>query len=477
MFFQDGETVVFSNLFFLYVFFPLNIILYFLTESNKARNVIMLAFSLFFYAWGEPVWVGLLVLTAMLNWALAQVIDRKKAEGKPGQAKAALTAAIAVDLGLLGIFKYTGFFISNLNFLFGTTLGDPGIVLPIGISFYTFQIISYMVDVMRGTVPSQKAFYKFLMYVTMYHQLVAGPIVRYEWIAEEIDHRPVNIPEAWGGLCRFCIGLTKKVVVANAAGSLASRYLDKDFSGVSSAGALFGLLMFALQIYYDFSAYSDMAIGMGRLFGFHYMENFEYPYISRSVTEFWRRWHISLSSFFRDYLYIPLGGKYRHQTRNILIVWLLTGLWHGASWNFVLWGGYYGLLLIVEKRFLLKWLQKAPGWVGWLWSTLAVMGGWSLFYFTDMTRLGAFFAALFAGSWYDPGLWAVIQNNALWLAAALAFCAPVVPWFAKAVNRQLGDGDRWRMVPAQLALNCLLLLVCTALLVGQSYNPFLYYRF
>lgn len=470
--------MVFSNLFFLYVFFPLNIILYFLARSLRTRNIIMVSFSLVFYAWGEPVWVGLLVLTSLFNWALAQVIEDQKNKGSLGRAKLVLVAAIAADLGLLGFFKYTGFLIGNLNFLLGNTLPAPSIILPIGISFYTFQIISYMVDVLRGTVPSQKAFYKFLMYVTMYHQLVAGPIVRYQWIVQEVDHRPVNIPQVWNGLCRFCIGLTKKVVVANAAGSLAGRYLDKEaFLGVSSAGALFGMVLFAIQIYYDFSAYSDMAIGMGHIFGFHYMENFEYPYTARSVTEFWRRWHISLSSFFRDYVYIPLGGKYHRQIRNILVVWLLTGLWHGASWNFVLWGGYYGLLLILEKTFLLRWLKKAPGWVGWLWSSLAVLGGWSLFYFTDPGRLGAYFRVLFAGQWYDPGLWVVIQNNLLWLVLALVFCTPIVPRFNALVTRRLGEEGRWKAVPAQLALCCLLLMLCTALLVGQSYNPFLYYRF
>lgn len=469
--------MVFSNLFFLYVFFPLNIILYFLARSLKTRNIIMVCFSLVFYAWGEPVWVGLLVLTALLNWALAQVIEAKQAAGNAVHAKWALIAAVAVDLGLLGIFKYTGFLVGNINGIFGASIPIPAIVLPIGISFYTFQIISYMVDVYRGTVPSQKAFYKFLMYVTMYHQLVAGPIVRYEWIAEEVDNRPVIPGEVWNGLCRFCVGLTKKVVVANAAGQLAGRYLDKDFTTVSSAGALFGILMFAIQIYYDFSAYSDMAIGMGRVFGFHYMENFRYPYISTSITEFWRRWHISLSSFFKDYVYIPLGGNRHHQIRNITVVWLLTGLWHGASWNFVLWGGYYGLLLIFEKLVLLKQLNKAPKWVGWIWSTIAVIGGWALFYFTDMHQLGGFFRALFTGGWSDPGLWAVIQNNILWIVVAFAFCGPVVPWFRDMAEKRLGPDKQHRLIPAQLILNCLLLIICTALLVGQSYNPFLYYRF
>ena len=467
--------MVFSNLFFLYVFLPLNIILYFCARTNRVRNIIMVCFSLVFYAWGEPVWVVLLLATALLNWGMALVMEAGRGSVK---ARFALTAAVTVDLCLLGLFKYSGFLYDNINALLGTSFQAPGFTLPIGISFYTFQIISYMVDVYRGDVKAQGSYLKFLMYVTMYHQLVAGPIVRYRWIAEEVDNRRVDLEDIWGGFCRFCVGLTKKVLVANVAGELAARFLDGDFSKVSSMGALLGMLLFSLQIYYDFSAYSDMAIGMGRIFGFHYNENFRYPYTAVSVTDFWRRWHISLSTFFRDYIYIPLGGKYSHQLRNICVVWLLTGLWHGASWNFVLWGAYYGLLLILEKLFLLRVLEKLPRAVGILWSWVAVFFGWSLFYYTDLGRLGGFLTALFGGGagFFDPGTEVLLLNNLLWLCLAIVFCAPVAPALEAAAERA---AVRCRGVLTVLqAAGCVLLLVLsTALLVGQSYNPFLYFRF
>jgi alginate O-acetyltransferase complex protein AlgI len=468
--------LVFSNLFFLYIFLPANIILYFAVPRIQVRNGIMVAFSLVFYAWGEPVWIFLLLFTAFLNWLLALVMERSL--GTP-QARWALTAAVVVDLALLVIFKYTSFLYENINALLGTSFQAPGIVLPIGISFYTFQIISYMADVYRREVEAQPNFLKFLMYVTMYHQLVAGPIVRYQWIAHEIDHRRTDVTEVWGGLCRFSVGLCKKVVVANAAGKLAAQYLDGDLAKLTTAGALFGILMFTIQIYYDFSAYSDMAIGMGRIFGFHYMENFNYPYIARSVTDFWRRWHISLSTFFRDYVYIPLGGKYRHQLRNICVVWLLTGLWHGASWNFVLWGAFYGLLLILEKRFLLSGLQRLPGAVGWCWTFLCTLLGWSIFYFVDFSRLAQFLPILLGGNLAsDPGLWVTVQNNCFWLLLSAAFCAPILPALKKLLNRWASEDAQQAVLVAAQCLGCLgLVLISTAYLVGQSYNPFLYFRF
>ena len=471
--------MVFSNLFFLYIFLPANIILYFAAPSIRVKNAIMVCFSLFFYAWGEPVWVFLLIATAFVNWLLALHIKKHLEDPERRKARCALVAAVVLDLSLLVLFKYTGFLYENVNALFGTSFAGPGLVLPIGISFYTFQIISYMADVYRRDVEAQPSFVKFLMYVTMYHQLVAGPIVRYQWIAQEIDHRKSDPAEVWGGLCRFCVGLCKKVVVANAAGKLAGQYLDGDLARLTTAGAFFGILMFTLQIYYDFSAYSDMAIGMGRIFGFHYMENFNYPYIARSVTGFWRRWHISLSSFFRDYVYIPLGGKYRHQLRNICVVWLLTGLWHGASWNFVLWGAWYGALLILEKTVLLRWLERLPAFVGWLWSTLAVLVGWSIFYFVDFGRLLQFLPILFGGRLApDPGLWVTIQNQLFWLLLSLAFCAPILPGLKTLASRYAdGEGKQAGVVLLQAVCCLLLVMVSTAYLVGQSYNPFLYFRF
>ena len=350
--------MVFSNLFFIYLFLPLNLILYFISSNKTWRNGVLLAFSLFFYAWGEPVWVFMLMLTAFLDYTWARCIEYFRLSGQSRRMKLALAASLLFDLGMLGVFKYSGFFVENLNLLTGLSLPVPQISLPIGISFYTFQTISYVLDVYRGQVPAQKSYCKYLMYLSSYHQLVAGPIVRYSDVAAQIEERHTTPQDMSEGITRFCIGLTKKVVLANAAGKLVEQYLNAPLQELSVAGAWFGVLLYSIQLYYDFSAYSDMAIGLGRMFGFHYHTNFNYPYLAKSVTDFWRRWHISLGSFFRDYVYIPLGGNRRHQLLNISVVWLLTGLWHGASWNFVLWGAFYGILLMVEKLRLLRWLQR-----------------------------------------------------------------------------------------------------------------------
>ncbi len=464
--------MVFASLVFLYLFLPLNLLLYYATKNIAWRNCVLVVFSLFFYAWGEPVWVVLLLFSAFVDYCNGLVIRRYP---HAWQAKAAVVCSLVVNLGLLVLFKYSGFLYENLNMLLGLSLTPPGFTLPIGISFYSFQTISYTVDVYRGEVEAQPNFGKLLLFVSLYHQLVAGPIVRYQHIAREIDHRTTELPDIWGGMSRFLVGLLKKVLIANSAGNLAAKYLDGSLEALSFYGAWFGLLMFTLQIYYDFSGYSDMAIGLGRMFGFHYYENFNYPYIAASATEFWRRWHISLGSFFRDYLYIPLGGRHHHPTRNLLIVWLLTGLWHGASWNFVLWGLYFGLLIALERRFLSAWLQRLPAAVGHIYLLLAAMLGWALFYFTDMNRLGAFLAVLLSpwAAVADPALTLTLWANCLWLAAAVAFCMPLLPWLQGYLRQLPGRLQAW----GQLAVNLAMLLVSTALLVGQSYNPFLYFRF
>ena len=291
------------------------------------------------------------MLTAFLDYTWAKCIEYFHLTGQQRRKKIALIASLVFDLGMLGVFKYSGFVVENINLLTGLSLPVPQIALPIGISFYTFQTISYVLDVYRGQVAAQKRYYKYLMYLSSYHQLVAGPIVRYSDVAAEIENRTVSAQDFSEGITRFCLGLTKKVVVANVAGSLAGNYLDADLASLSVAGAWFGVLLYTLQIYYDFSAYSDMAIGLGRMFGFHYHQNFNYPYIAKSVTEFWRRWHISLSSFFRDYVYIPLGGNkggLAKQLSNIAIVWLLTGFWHGASWKYVAFGFWNGMVILVS---------------------------------------------------------------------------------------------------------------------------------
>lgn len=472
--------MVFSNLFFIYLFLPLNLILYYAVPNKTWKNVVLLLFSLFFYSWGEPVWVFLLMLTAFLDYTWAKCIEYFHLTGQQRRKKIALIASLVFDLGMLGVFKYSGFVVENINLLTGLSLPVPQIALPIGISFYTFQTISYVLDVYRGQVAAQKRYYKYLMYLSSYHQLVAGPIVRYSDVAAEIENRTVSAQDFSEGITRFCLGLTKKVVVANVAGSLAGNYLDADLASLSVAGAWFGVLLYTLQIYYDFSAYSDMAIGLGRMFGFHYHQNFNYPYIAKSVTEFWRRWHISLSSFFRDYVYIPLGGKYRHQIFNICVVWFLTGLWHGASWNFILWGVFYGALLIVEKLGLLKVLEKIPSVFSHFYLLFLTLIGWTIFYTTDLGKLGGYFAVMFGlsgNALSDPQLSITFMNNLFWLVAAVLFCMPITQLVKRWAQTQRSEGVRAGISIVNAIMNVMLLFVCTAMLVGDSYNPFLYFRF
>lgn len=477
---ERNRKMVFSNLFFIYLFLPLNLILYYAVPNKTWKNVVLLLFSLFFYSWGEPVWVFLLMLTAFLDYTWAKCIEYFNLTGQQRRKKIALIASLVFDLGILGVFKYSGFVVENINLLTGLSLPVPKIALPIGISFYTFQTISYVLDVYRGQVAAQKRYYKYLMYLSSYHQLVAGPIVRYSDVAAEIENRTVSAQDFSEGITRFCLGLTKKVVVANVAGSLAGNYLDADLASLSVAGAWFGVLLYTLQIYYDFSAYSDMAIGLGRMFGFHYHQNFNYPYIAKSVTEFWRRWHISLSSFFRDYVYIPLGGKYRHQIFNICVVWFLTGLWHGASWNFILWGVFYGALLIVEKLGLLKVLEKIPSVFSHLYLLFLTLIGWTIFYTTDLGKLGGYFGVMFGlsgNALSDPQLSITFMNNLFWLIAAVLFCMPITQLVKRWAQTQRSEGVRAGISIVNAIMNVMLLFVCTAMLVGDSYNPFLYFRF
>lgn len=467
--------MVFANLLFIYLFLPLNILLYFLSKKIVWRNLVLVAFSFVFYAWGEPVWVMLLLFSASFDYMHGRMIERYRGTWL---AKAAVVSSLVINLSLLGTFKYSGFFVRNLNAVLGTQFSVPSFALPIGISFYTFQTISYVIDVYRGDTKAQTNPVYYLLYLSMYHQLVAGPIVRYRDIDREICSRTTDAAAFSEGLTRFIFGLAKKVLIANTAGDLASQYLDGDLAGLTVAGAWFGTLLFSLQIYYDFSGYSDMAIGLGRIFGFHYRENFNYPYISKSATEFWRRWHISLGSFFRDYVYIPLGGNRRHQYLNLAIVWFLTGLWHGASWNFILWGLYFGALIALEKKFLHQALEQIPAFFSHLYLLLLAALGWVLFYFTDMKRLGQFLRILFGGApLWDSRVEISIVNNLFWLLAAILFCAPIVKSVKAFVSKWLNGNQLSVALICQTAVNVMLLTVSTAMLVGQSYNPFLYYRF
>lgn len=467
--------MVFANLLFIYLFLPLNIILYFISKNIVWRNLVLVTFSFLFYAWGEPVWVMLLLFSASFDYMHGRLIERFRGTLI---AKAAVLSSLIVNLSILATFKYSGFLVQNLNALLGTQFSVPSFALPIGISFYTFQTISYVVDVYRGDTKAQTNPMYYLLYLSMYHQLVAGPIIRYVDVEREIRGRTTDAASFSEGLTRFVFGLAKKVLIANTAGNLASQYLDGDFSKLSVGGAWFGTILFSLQIYYDFSAYSDMAIGLGRIFGFHYRENFNYPYVSKSATEFWRRWHISLGSFFRDYVYIPLGGNRRHQYLNLAVVWFLTGLWHGASWNFILWGLYYGVLIALEKTFFHRILDKIPAVFSHLYLLFISAVGWVLFYFTDFRRLGSFLRILFGDApLWDSRVEIALLNNLFWLVIAIVFCMPVVKWVKQFVSQWLAKEHVPAALVCQTAANALLLFASTAMLVGQSYNPFLYYRF
>ncbi|MBN1243841.1 MAG: MBOAT family protein [Spirochaetales bacterium] len=475
--------MVFSSLTFIYLFLPAVLALHYASRSHAWRNGVLTAASLFFYAWGEPVWVILLLFSAAVDYFHGRLAESARGTWK---AKAAVASSLVLNLGLLGAFKYSGFVTGNLNALLGLSLPVPEFNLPIGISFYTFQTISYTIDCYRGHAKAQKSFGKFLLYVSLFPQLVAGPIVRYVDIARDVESRRFDWDVFASGAGRFALGLAKKVALANAAGAAAVPFLDADPAGLPVLGAWYGIMLFAFQIYFDFSGYSDMAIGLGRMFGFSFKENFAHPYVSRSATEFWRRWHMSLGSFFRDYLYIPLGGNRRRAIFNIIVVWALTGLWHGASWNFVVWGLYWGALIAMEKAVSRVTRLKAPAPLGHAYLLVAALVGWVLFHHVDLGRGLSYLSAMFAFGTRplsSPAL-ELAATGKLFLVAFAALASTPLP--ARLLER-LGvstEASPSRGRPDKAGRSVLapvfdigLVLLSTALLAGQSYNPFLYFRF
>jgi alginate O-acetyltransferase complex protein AlgI len=466
--------MVFSSVIFCGIFLPAVLLLYFIIHNNLWRNMILLVFSLLFYAWGEPLWVFLMIGLCVTDYAAALILGLIT---NTVARRAFLLFTIVLSLLPLFMFKYLDFFIININGLTGGHLALFPFGLPIGISFFTFQSITYVVDVYRRQVEPQKNPLLVILYISLFPQLVAGPIVRYSDIALQIQNRKEDIHRFARGMFRFCIGLAKKVILANSAGAAATALLTDGITGLSTAGAWFGLVFYTFQIYFDFSGYSDMAIGLGRIFGFDYKENFRYPYVAKSVTEFWRRWHISLSSFFRDYVYIPLGGNRKHQYLNILIVWLLTGFWHGASWNFLLWGLFYALLLTIEKvlRSVGLEIERVPV-ISHGVLLFIVMVGWGIFYYTDMAQMGLFFQSLlsvgdvpFALSLRE----ASAVNSVLFLVPFMVIGCTRLP--ARVGNGFFEHGHSRRA--ARLIWSTGLLAVSFLLILGQSYNPFLYFRF
>lgn len=467
--------MVFSSLIFLFIFFPLTLLLYFIARNIKTKNFILVVASLIFYSWGEPVWVILLIFSSILDYTVSHAIEKHRNQPIT---KFYLAVSVIINLGLLAVFKYSGFFISTVNSVFGLSLPEPAFSLPIGISFYTFQTMSYSIDVYRGNVKAQKSFMNFLMFVSLFPQLIAGPIVRYSDIEDQISKRTVTTEAFSAGTTRFMAGLGKKVLIANYAGSLATSLL-KDIDSAAVMSVWFGVLFYAFQIYFDFSGYSDMAIGLGKMFGFDYPENFKYPYISTSITEFWRRWHITLSSFFRDYVYIPLGGNrvgVPRQILNLLIVWGLTGLWHGASWNFVLWGLYYFFFLCLEKFILKKFFDKIPSPIRWLYSMSVVLVGWMIFYFDDFQTLITAFSVAFGhtgNAFTDPVSETLVINNVPFILIAAIASTPVL----NVIRRLVEKSSPLTESILRIVYNIVMLILCVASLVGSTYNPFLYFRF
>ena len=467
--------MVFSSLTFLLLFLPAVLLLYY-AAPRPAKNAVLFFCSLVFYAWGEPVYVVLMLFSTVLDYCCGRLVERYR--GTPKR-KLGLILSLCGNLGLLFFFKYADLFIGTVNSLFGAGLRPLDLPLPIGISFYTFQTMSYTIDVYRGEAKLQKNILSFGAYVAMFPQLIAGPIVRYQEIADRLEARTHSFDKFGEGARRFVTGLGKKVLLANNIGLLWTTISRTDPASLTVVGAWLGVIAFGLQIYFDFSGYSDMAIGLGRMFGFEFLENFNYPYIAKSVTEFWRRWHISLGTWFRDYVYIPLGGNRKGpalQLRNIALVWLLTGFWHGASWNYVLWGLYFGLLLVLEKLFLGKWLKKAPAFVGHLYLLFVVGLSWTLFAFEDLGAGLAYCGALFGGGVgfvNDRTLYQLLSCLPLLLVCIVA-ATPLMKrlwtWMqAKCGEDLLLTADAVRV----LGLSALSM----AYLISGSYNPFLYFRF
>lgn len=478
--------MVFSSLIFLFVFLSVHLLLYRLA-GRKYKNAVLLVSSLLFYAWGGPRYLLLLLLETTVSWFFAKKIDEAKDlnpyDNRMQKVYLALTCIIL--LGLLAVFKYLGFFMQTIKDLTGVPIKVLSLALPIGISFYTFQLLSYVVDVYRGQVPAQLKYWKLLLYSSLFHQCIAGPIVRYETVRNEIDERKVTYNDVYLGVRRFSVGLAKKAILANSCAVLADTFLavpKEQLMTQSVLGLWFGVGCYMLQIYFDFSAYSDMAIGMGRMVGFHYMENFNYPYIAASVQEFWRRWHISLSSFFRDYVYIPLGGSRvgaGKVIRNLFVVWFLTGLWHGASVNYILWGLYYFLFLLLE-RYVIK--GRMPKLLGHCYTLLVVFFGWAIFKFENMGELWIVIKGLLG---FNNAAICSMEVKTQFLSHIffLLFAMIAVTPFGKLIRKtMLQMGTRRQKVLYLTSLldmitPVLLFLLAALALVGNSYNPFLYFQF
>lgn len=463
--------MLFSSLLFLFRFVPVVFLVYYILPF-RFKNLWLLLGSLFFYAWGEPKYFPIMLTSILVNYLAAIGIERLRA--RKGLCRLVFFASLAVTIGILLVFKYADFFISNFNAATGLDIGLLKLMLPLGISFYTFQILSYTVDVYLGKVKAEYSIVRFGSFVTLFPQLIAGPIVKYTDIAAELRERHVTPQMLGDGVRLFIMGLGSKVLIANNVGGLWDTVVKQGFENVSAPLCWLALIAYTFQIYFDFSGYSLMAIGLGRALGFYFPQNFNYPYISKSVTEFWRRWHMTLSSWFREYVYIPLGGNRKGRARqylNLLAVWFLTGFWHGANWNFILWGLYYFVLLVVEKAFLLKHLEKSRVWSR-IYLLLLVVLGWALFSVSDMAQLGALVSRLFS---LEGGLdWVYyLRSYAVTLLLAGFFSTPALKRIYERISARGSVGGRWLTTGFLSAV----LLLSVAYLVDASFNPFLYFNF
>ena len=466
--------MVFSSIVFLYIFLPIMLLIYFIVP-NKFKNAVMIVASLIFFAWGEIRYIFIMLLLAVMDYVCGNKIN--KYMDNPTKKRIFLFIDVGTNLLILFFFKYADFIITSINSITNLNIPLLNIPLPIGVSFNTFQSLSYIIDVYRGTVKCEKSFYNYLAYTMLFPQIIAGPIVRYETVDKELEVKNISIDNFSLGIKRFIVGLGKKVLIANNIGALWNTIEQGQISNLTFVLAWFGIIAFALQIYFDFSGYSDMAIGLAKMFGMDFDENFNFPYISKSITEFWRRWHITLSSWFRDYVYIPLGGNrkgFAKQIRNILIVWFLTGAWHGASWNFILWGLYFGVILILEKLIILKLLDKCGKIFSHIYAIILILIGWVIFAFEDLQKIGAYFGAMF-------NITNFVNNEALYylrnyglIAIIGIICSTML---VKKLLVKLDESNKIGIKIIEVVVYIGILILCTASLVTDTFNPFLYFRF
>lgn len=471
--------MLFSSITFMFTFLPCVILVYYISPKS-IRNFILMLFSMIFYAWGEPKYIFVMLASILVGYGMGLLTDYYKKKDRDKAARLAMIISVLVNLGILFFFKYIDFFTENLNKIPGIELKVLGHALPLGISFYTFQILSYSVDVYRGKAKCQKNIINLAAYITLFPQLIAGPIVRYETVAGQLDKREESFDMFGDGVNRFVTGLGKKVLIANMCGEIFNKLSGLSASENTVVLSWICSIAFSLQIYFDFSGYSDMAIGLGKMFGFEFLENFDYPYISKSITEFWRRWHISLSTWFRDYVYIPLGGNRKGKGRtlfNIFIVWFLTGFWHGAEWNFIIWGLYYFVLLMLEKLFLLEWLKKAPGIISRLYSLFFINLGWVIFAYDKMPALKNAVLNMFGGSGLafsnDLTIYYLISFGLFFVIAFVA----ATPLPKRLAAKLLNNKNEGVVTGLNAVFILCVLVLSTAFLASEAFNPFLYFRF